>query len=143
MATPAAKMTTHQALTRIVARLLQLTQEGRIEWVREKPPAHLRHAHDEAIEAVYTTTHSGRRLRLFEPAEDYWLDEADDSIDRRVVLELVDAEGYSEWQFPRVPGIAELYDAVRFSTSNVKGFIEDFLAEEPTAAQGANPKSER
>jgi hypothetical protein len=45
-------------------------------------------------------------------------------------VEFIDSKGNSLWTFPNDRAISGLYKAVQFKTSNIEGFMKDFLKDE-------------
>nr|WP_288836349.1 hypothetical protein [uncultured Flavobacterium sp.] len=69
-------------------------------------------------------------LRLYKYQSKYYYDEGLYEWAEHYRLEFIDGWGNSEWTFPRDAATYDLYETVQFKTSNVEGFIDDFLSEE-------------
>lgn len=114
---------------RIVSKFNELTQEGQLSWTRLDPPPGLRDSNT-IVEAVYVSEvrlkEIYQRVRIYEGKYrtydndfgSYWANE--------VVLEFIDEEGRSEWQFPEIPGIWDLLESVKYQVTDVDSFLEEF-----------------
>jgi len=113
----------------VVAKLNEMTQSGKLEWRRLRPPEIS--ASDNYIDMIYTAPYKDRYISLYdkkvEDVEDYsqygetffWV--------RKIVLAISDAEGYPIWEFPHVHGIEDLFNSVSYQVADVKGFLDDLM----------------
>lgn len=126
------------------ARLLKLTQEGRLIWDPYTPPDYLNSQTDKRVDVVYKTLFKDRTLRLYElrykvEKPDLYGANASASIfdyqreypywSTRTVLELLDQDGLSPWAFPETAVLDDLLASVRYQVSGVKSFMDEILAE--------------
>lgn len=132
----------------LVAKLLELTQDGKIKWDATRPRASLTNDPDLAVDVVYTTHHQRKRLGLYQikrryeappkgslsaiisgysgyyrnilgtPPPKWQLDH---------ILELIDDSGNCLWTFPSVSGLGDLFSAVQFQAAGVSEFLDDVL----------------
>src|SRR2546426_10971871 len=124
------------------AKLLELTQEGRLIWDPHEPPDYLNSQADKQVDVVYKTLYKDRMLRLYELR--FKVDKPDlyrgaASIfdyerefpywTKRTVLELLDQNGLSPWAFPQTAVLDDLLESVRYHVSGVKNFMDEILAE--------------
>jgi hypothetical protein len=133
-------MASTRTFIRVVARLLELTQEGGLAWQRQDPPETFSPGPGERLEdgVVYTTEYLDKgRLRLYGLRLDP--DGQGAAGSHAVGLEFVDEAGRATWRFPRVEGLDDLLEAVRFQTAGVKDFIDDFLP--PPTLEGGEGQS--
>ena len=109
----------------LIAKLLQLTQEGKIKWTLQPPPPGKLPA-TERVSQVYATAYEGQGLRIYEYDYKTLVPDFSDDLewDRRVKLELVDATGRSLYAISQEPGLDDLLRAVKHQTSNVDAFLE-------------------
>lgn len=129
-----------------VGKLLQLTQEGKLEWKPKDPPSYLNLQLDlKRVDVVYEAGYNKRKLRLYqlaykvekprdtpgtinirtffnqsEPEYPYWT--------KRTVLELLDQSGFGAWTFPETEFLDDLLAAVRYQAAGVKQFLDEILA---------------
>ena len=108
----------------LVAKLLQLTQEGAIKWQAGEPPTELLRA-KERTSVVYTTSYLGQHLRIYEYENKYWMDEDRFEWSGSVRLEFTDPSGRANFEIPGGGvGQWDLLRAVQHQTSNVDAFLE-------------------
>jgi hypothetical protein len=128
-----------------VGKLLQLTQDGALDWKPKDPPSYLNLQPDrKRVEVVYEAQYKDRRLRLYQfsykvekprsslgafkelsaylerPDYPYWT--------RKTVLELLDQSGFGAWTFPETEVLDDLLAAVRYQAAGVTQFLDDILA---------------
>jgi len=131
----------------LVAKLLELTQEGTLKWSSRPPRASLNSDPERAVDIVYTAQYKGKTLglymvrRKFEtsgtgsffsgltgtsgysgfygPNPPKWVYEP--------ILEFIDGAGNSVWTFPLVSGLSDLLSAVRYQAAGVSQFLDDVL----------------
>ena len=126
-------------------KLLQLTQDGKLEWKPRDPPAYLNLEPDrKRVEVVYEAKYKDRKLRLYQlsykverprnslsafkdlaayvnpPDYPYWT--------RKTVLELLDQSGFGAWTFPETEVLDDLLTAVRYQAAGVREFLNEILA---------------
>ena len=74
----------------LVAKLLRLTEEGTIKWTAEELDSELTRS-DERVVIVFTASHLGQNLRIYEYEEKFWPDEDQYEWTNSLRLELTDA----------------------------------------------------
>lgn len=125
------------------AKLLELTQQGRLVWDPQKPPDYLNSQADRRVDVVYKTEYKDKVLRLYElrykvERPDYSAITSASIFDyqreypywtKRTVLELLDQDGLSPWAFPDTSVLDDLLASVRYQVSGVKSFMDEILAE--------------
>lgn len=116
--------------TKVLAKLLQETQDRTLLWEVGKPPRDLTTGTDDVIDTVFIAVKKDRFLRLYPYKRKYYSDEFNFYWDDRVTLEISDKESLSWWQFPKNPIIWDLLEAVNFNTIDVDGFMNDIISEE-------------
>ncbi len=116
--------------TKVLAKLLQETQDRTLLWEVGKPPRDLTTGTDDVIDTVFIAEKKDRFLRLYPYKRKYYSDEFNFYWDDRVTLEISDNESLSWWQFPKNPIIWDLLEAVNFNTIDVDGFMNDIISEE-------------
>jgi hypothetical protein len=82
------------------------------------------------LDSVYFCKVLDKYLRLFRLKSKYYYDEGLYEWVEEYRLDFVDNLGKSEWTFPSDRAIGDLYDTVRYKTSNVQTFLDKFLAED-------------
>ncbi len=114
----------------VIKRLVQFTQEGRIEWERRLAGDEFTQGTDEIVEVYYTTEHNGHRLRVYEARYRYYYDEARFSWDTQSRLETVDEHGYMLWRFPASRWTGELLQAATYQTAKVDTMFKDLMGDD-------------
>jgi hypothetical protein len=127
------------------AKLLQLTQDGKLEWEPRDPPSYLNLQPDrKRVDVVYEARYKDRRLRLYQVM--YKVDKRRDPAvtaltgisffnqreypywTKQTVLELLDQSGFGAWSFPETEVLDDLLAAVRYQVAGVKEFLDEILA---------------
>jgi hypothetical protein len=111
-----------------VAKLIQLTQAGKLEWRRGERRGSLLSDPDNRIFEVYECLVDGQWLRLYSVTSKYWHDEDRFSWTEDVVLEFIDMDGVATWEVRRVPGLGDLYRSVRFSAGKIGEQIKKIMS---------------
>jgi hypothetical protein len=122
-------------LTGAVTRMIELTQQGKLEW-RNASPSEAPEDEDR-VTAAFVTTFNDRKLRLYgkrieasqgeimklfvtAPQETKW---------RTIgVLEFINDFGMSLWRFPVSDATYDLLDAVQYRVAGVNEFLADIEA---------------
>lgn len=122
-------MPTDREIIQVITKLNRLTQEGKLEWSRTKPPDSLTTGTDEQIFEFYCTTYKDRNIALYEERyqayddeyfhRSYWTS--------RLVLAFFSDDWEKEWEFPRSAGIFELLKSVQYQVADVDTFIDEIL----------------
>lgn len=126
-------------------KLLQLTQDEKLEWQPRDPPAYLNLEPDrKRVEVVYEAKYKDRKLRLYQFS--YKVEQPRTSLSafkdlatyvnplvypywtRKTVLELLDHSGFGAWTFPETEVLDDLAAAVRYQAAGVKEFLDEILA---------------
>jgi hypothetical protein len=102
-------------LVEAVAKLLALTQEGKIIWEADTRPG------GSGLVALHRGQHL--RIRKVTGKQRYY----NEPPEVQVILEFIDGIGNSNWTFPEVEGLEDLYDAASYQASGVKDFLDDLL----------------
>jgi hypothetical protein len=116
-----------------VTKLNDLTRRGLIKWRRAQP---VRLAG--SVGTAYETEHNGQRLRLvaYSPPRVRGFYQSSSSNERlygaaeptEFVVEIVDNEGIPIYEFPKVQGIADLFDTVRYQLADIEEFIKSLVS---------------
>jgi hypothetical protein len=123
----------------VIAKMLKLTQAGKLVWKSEQPPATFRNRSDRRVEIVFTTKYKEKNLRLYElsyQSEDIDINPYDNQPTvtltwySKPVLEIVDKFGIALWTFPKVSALSDLLSSVQFQVAGVKDLLDDFLKED-------------
>jgi len=96
--------------------MIRLTQEGKIKWTAFTGVIGLTYLNERS--PGYKTTYQNRHLRIY---KDYGA----------TILEFVDQNGISLYQFPKSQALNDLLSAVRYQSAGVKDFINDLLDPKP------------
>jgi hypothetical protein len=132
-------------LVEAIAKLIELTQSGRLKWERADTAGLTSDAETRKTEQIFSTVYRDQKLRIYRlstlqerPAqfsafvatslinkpsiERYWA--------QRVVLQFLDADGKATWSFPKNDALDDLLTAVQYQTAGVNKFLDALLAEE-------------
>ncbi|MBK9718214.1 MAG: hypothetical protein IPO85_12010 [Saprospiraceae bacterium] len=112
--------------SKIITKLNRDTKEGTIKWeVNRNKPSSLSGS-EVLTDNVYTCKVLDKQFRLFKYQSKFYYDEGVYEWTDNFRLEFVDGWGNSEWAFPDNIAIYDLYETVRFKTSNIESFIDKF-----------------
>jgi len=114
----------------VIKRLVQSTQEGRIEWKRHLASNAFTEGTDEIVETFYTTRHNGHRLRAYEARYRHYYDEDRYSWASENRLETIDESDSMLWRFPASRWTGELLQAAVYQTANVDTMFKDLMGDE-------------
>lgn len=112
---------------RAVARLIRLTEEGKLRWTSAQAPRSLQ---EQLVDVVFSAEYEGKRLRLHkEPKRinppaygaqyPYWIEE--------VVLELGDQAEEGWYTIPETEAAKELLESVEYQVYGVDDFLSKVL----------------
>jgi hypothetical protein len=127
-------------LSDAVTRMIELTQQGRLEWraaISSEMPED-----EDRVTAVYITEFNGRKLRLYGDRIEVSRNESLSSAIQALagmpapteewrtiaVLEFINDEGISLWRFPFSGAISDLLDAVQYRVAGVNEFLAEIEA---------------
>ncbi len=122
-----------------IAKMIKLTQDGKLVWQVEKSTISAKKHPDDQIEIVYSTSYKGKNLRLYERTYKRYLppsgiqvflsgkSEFDWVSD--VVLEFVSDTESPLWTFPKATALNDLLLSVQYQVAGVKDFLDDILRE--------------
>jgi len=132
----------------LVAKLIELTQDGKLKWLARKPRTSLSHDAEMAVDVVYVADYEGKTLGLYQ-VRHKWEAPASGSLSAvlsvnpfsmygidtpkyswNTVLEFIDSSGNCLWTFPEVSGLSDLFKAVQYQVAGVKKFLDDVLGPE-------------
>jgi hypothetical protein len=131
-------------LIEAIAKLIKLTQEGRIMWQAADKTGLPSDTDISRSDSVYTAVYRNQRLRIYRSLTRMrrddtaaWLrsmskPELGSSYTwiHSVVLQFVDDDGRTKWTFPRNDALSDLLTAVQYQSAGVGEFINSLLAEE-------------
>ncbi|MCF8322507.1 MAG: hypothetical protein K9I26_05125 [Flavobacterium sp.] len=124
---------------KIITKLNRDTKEGAVNWeINRSRPSSLSGS-ENLIDNVYTTKVLDRGLRLYKLQSKYFYDEGAFEWTDHYRLEFIDNWGNSEWAFPEDRAIYDLYESVRFKTSQIKNFMDKFLTEDERNESNEEP----
>jgi hypothetical protein len=115
----------------VIAKLNELTQEGKLTWSKEHFPENLNLGKDRPVKLVFSAFFRNKTLRIYAEEYKYWYEEDRYEWDSRIVLAFVDdITSQNIWEFPQVAGLADLYESVRYQEADVDQFIDEILSED-------------
>jgi len=131
-----------------VAKLIELTQDGKLHWQSCEPRPSLRKKSgisvdiaylskdkfDDKLLYLYSFTKSNPKYSLFPDASNKFEltispfgNVYNDMFVTETILEIVDANLAALWTFSGISGLSDLYDAVRYQASGVNSVIDIVL----------------
>lgn len=96
-----------------VAKLLELTQEGKLLW---EP--------SQSVTSALVARHLGQILRIRKLRPQFYNEPPP------INLEILKDSGDVAWLFPEVEGLDDLYQAASYQASGAKDFLRDLLRED-------------
>lgn len=127
--------------TKIITKLNRDTQENKIKWEAARVKPYSISGNEAICDHVYTCKVLDKFIRLYKfQAKDYY-DEGLYEWTDGYRLEFVDYLGNSEWTFPVDRAIYDLYETVRYKTTDVEGFVEKFLNEDEKKSNDDEPSN--
>ena len=129
-----------------VTRMIELTQQGEMQWV-PTPPNGISEK-ENRTSAVFRSSYKDKKLRIYErKVQERQLVDDDGGLASlallrpkyqyvwvsQIVLEFIDGNGNTLWTFPRIGALRDLLSAVQYQAAGVNEFI-DGLFEEPSPA---------
>jgi hypothetical protein len=115
--------------SKAVTKFLRQTQDGEISWKVDSRELFLG-ADEHLTGQIYMTFILDKYLRIYKyyrPKKEIYL--ASDTYLEGIKLQITDANGKPEWDFPYSNAVKDLYDTVAFSTTNVQEFLDKWLNE--------------
>lgn len=127
-----------------IAKLLFLTQHGKINWISIDPSVIRTSANDEVICSAFLCSYKEKQLRIYlrkykaMPAPIDWTSQifgvkvqktSEPRWYSEVILELTDDRENSAWQFPKEKILHDLLEAVKYKASGAHDLIQSLLSE--------------
>jgi hypothetical protein len=111
---------------KLVAALLEATQNNETKWSLKLPPDTL-YQSGEQTDQVYETGFMDKEFRLYPYSYKCWTDEDRFEWSEGVKLEFIDNTGRSLFVVPAVEGIGDLLEAVKYQTAEIDDFLEKLV----------------
>lgn len=125
---------------RLIAKLLELTQEQKIKWRTVKNTQNSDPSMTKIIGAIFETDYKFKKLRIYKRERNNTDDNRNyisfiaqfekPSYTDTIILGFTDEQGNIVWSFPQVSGVRDLYEAVAYQVAEVDDFINDILKDE-------------
>lgn len=132
------------------AKLLKLTQEGRLRWKSVNPRGVAPVDDENLLDAVFESEYKDRRLRLFrreykvhEPSNYFALSTVAFPVKEypywtsSITLDILDRHDQSLWTMPRSDALRDLYTAVQHQVAGVDELLEELLSDEEQVENGS------
>jgi hypothetical protein len=133
-----------------VAKMIKLTQDGKIEWRQYSSTADLKEDASDVIEAAFISDYGGKKLRIHRrvfrdsrptpkiigrgsPTSIFFSESVPEMESYRaseVRLEFISPNGNALWTYPNVNGLSDLLSAVQYQVAGVKDFLDEILKDE-------------
>ncbi len=107
----------------LIAKLLQLTQNGEIRWKAVSPPKETLPA-DERTALVFEAEYLEQGLRIYEFEYKSWENEDRVEWSNGIKLEFTDRLGRSLYSVSDVQGLWDLLRAIQYKSANIDAFLE-------------------
>lgn len=124
-----------------IGKLIQLTQKEHVEWNSVDPDVVQSQIPEDIVSSVFICDYKGKLLRIYYrrykgyPGLAYSIFHGNEKSSKEkkwfseVVLELIDDNGNSVWQFPKERIMNDLLDAVKYKASGASDVIQSLLNE--------------
>ena len=104
-------------------RLVSLTQQGKISWtIADKK---LQPQNKGLASEVFISTSTSQTLRLYSSLGIVIRPHHDTGREKRIILESIDQDGATIWQFPNNEALSDLLEVVQYRTSGVTNFLAE------------------
>ncbi len=123
-----------------IAKLIKLTQDGKIKWFSYSEAESLKKFPDDRIESSFFCTYKEKNLRIYKRLFKRHVPEfmgkffplgKDGSVySTQTILEIFDNNDQTLWSFPKESILDDLLAAVLYQVSGIKYFLDDILKEE-------------
>jgi len=113
----------------VITKLIQETQRGTIIWESSTDKTGITLPFDgEVIDKIYISTLNDVRFRIFRfRFKEFDSDLVNFYFESSIRLEIIDNDGFSEWEFPSDNSLNDLYEAVRYKVADVNKLIDNIL----------------
>jgi len=112
-------------IVKAISLINKLTKQGELIWKINRNPANVSLSGDEKLNGyVYETKYNGQDLRLFKINSTFYSEYDTWEVSSHHRLSFTESNGASLWDFPIGREVDDLYETVRFKTSNVESFLE-------------------
>lgn len=120
-------MTLEQKAEKVIRKLLELTQDKKIQWNRTTETRFLTRGTDDVVPVAYSTKYKDHRFVIYEAR--YQTCDADERVywDDRVCLDMIDFDGNLIWRLPRNVRTRDLFSSVTVRAGNVEEALDDLL----------------
>jgi hypothetical protein len=128
-------MLNSKQVLRLITRLNRLTQSGELKWGKSASFGH-KLVEQDVNSAIYSAKLENTTLIIYRSRVNSLysqLFEPEVVRTNQVVLEILDQDGDNVAEFIGTPGLNDLFDAVRQSTSQIERHLASLLAEELTS----------
>jgi len=113
----------------LIIKLNRDTIEGKLTWQTSRVQPSLGNG-GIVIDNVYYTEVEKKILRLYKFSQKYYYEEDSFEWTENLRLEFVDFYWKSEFEFPPISILSDLYETVRYKTSGVESFLDSYLGDE-------------
>jgi hypothetical protein len=111
---------------KLVSKLNRETKEGQLIWQISRIQPSLNNG-ENVIDLIYYTEVNNKTLRLYKYSTKYYMDEDTFEWTTSIRLEFVDRNWKSQYAFPEIAILSDLYETVRYKTSGLDDFLENYL----------------
>jgi hypothetical protein len=115
---------------RFLSKLNRETKENKIEWQKSTSPVKSLIGSETIIDFVYTANVVDKIIRLFKFKEKHYYDEDVYDWAENYRLEFIDITGNSIYTLPDDRSIPDLYETVRYKTSGIETFFDNYLSDD-------------
>jgi hypothetical protein len=132
-----------------IAKLLFLTQQGKIKWMPDDPNSISKVYNDEIISSAFSATYREKPLRIYKrkyktlkvvrslagvlggiSMQEILNPPKETVVVSDIVLEITDKKGNGIWQFPDEQILGDLLEAIKYKASGAQDLIDSLLSED-------------
>jgi len=112
-------------IVKAISLINKLTKQGELIWKINRNPINVSLSGDEKLNGyTYETIYNDQNLRLFKFNSTFYSEYDTWEVSSHHRLSFTESNGTSLWDFPLGREVDDLYETVRFKTSNVESFFD-------------------
>jgi hypothetical protein len=125
------EMIEESKIVKAISLMNKLTKQGELTWTIIKNPTKLSLSGDEKLNGfAYGTVFKDQHLRIFRLDSTYYSEYDTYEVSSHHRLSFIEPDGSPLWDFPHDRVIDDLYETVRYKTSNVESFFDKLNLED-------------
>jgi hypothetical protein len=120
---------------KFINRINRETKEGLIKWEEGRSTPQSLMGTESFIGKVYVCKILDKYLQIYKFQSKYFFDEGVFEWIENYRLEFIDMFGKPEWAFPENRATYDLYETVRYKSTDVEGFFEKYFEDEKDTSE--------